>query len=306
MFTADMTFEKIVEKTKRMLGKNYRGDQEVIPVYSIPSPIEGHTDAFSTVSNGGFTDNEVALIKDKTKNYAWWVAYKGYLLDIITMQDIPALFIQGSEVGNINPNVLNFNGLTEGSYYLPINRTNIIGEVDNTSNHIFVQFMQGDEKIEYEADIIGNNNDSIAINGTVYNFFAGRLFPEDKVIVDNNLTYPIYLISNLDYYYIPTIGEQGEALGGAHDTEPTIRNNLEILEDACEMVIRESAEWTNRMVNTKLINECWPIIVKCSCIAYLNRGAEGLNSQSELGQQNVFNDWVEILHKQLINRRHVL
>ena len=98
----------------------------------------------------------------------------------------------------------------------------------------------------------------------------------------------------------------GEALGGAHDAEPTIRDNLEILEDTCEMVIHEAAQWTNRMINTSFMNDCWPVIVKCSCMAYLNRGAEGLNSQSELGQQNVYNDWITILHRQVTNRRYVM
>ena len=44
MLTTDITFEKIVEKTKRMLGKNYRGDKEMVPVYSTLVPIEDHTD----------------------------------------------------------------------------------------------------------------------------------------------------------------------------------------------------------------------------------------------------------------------
>ena len=39
MFATGITFENIVEKTKRMLGKNYRGDKEVVPVYSAFSPI---------------------------------------------------------------------------------------------------------------------------------------------------------------------------------------------------------------------------------------------------------------------------
>ena len=39
MLTTEMTFDKIVEKTKRMLGKNYRGDTEMVPVYSELSPI---------------------------------------------------------------------------------------------------------------------------------------------------------------------------------------------------------------------------------------------------------------------------
>ena len=76
--------------------------------------------------------------------------------------------------------------------------------------------------------------------------------------------------------------------------------------DICRMVIHEAAQWTNRKADTNLMNECWPVIVKCSCVAYLNRGAEGLNSQSELGQQNVYTDWVALLHQQITNRRHIL
>ena len=305
MLTTDITFEKIVEKTKRMLGKNYRGDKESIPVQSEPAPIEGHTDAFLSVSNGGFTEEEVALIKEKTKNYAWWVANKGYLVDG-TMQEIPALFIYGSEIGSVSPDVLNFNGLTENNFYLPINRTNITGDVNNSPNHVYVQFILDGTKIEYETDRNGNNSGLIEIDGVTYNFYPGRLYPEDRVVIDNNVLYPIQLISNLDYYYIPSIGSVGEALEGAHDFTPMIRDNLEILEDTCEMVIYEAAQWTNRMVNTSLMNDCWPVIVKCSCIAYLNRGAEGLGSQSELGQQNVYNDWIALMHKQITNRRYII
>ena len=72
------------------------------------------------------------------------------------------------------------------------------------------------------------------------------------------------------------------------------------------MVCHEAAQWTNRHLGTSLLNDCWPVIVKCSCMAYLNRGAEGLNSQSELGQQNVYNDWVKLMHQQITNRRYVM
>ncbi len=81
------------------------------------------------------------------------------------------------------------------------------------------------------------------------------------------------------------------------------------IQDICTMVIREAAEWTNRFTEAQLVevmNDCWPVIVKCSCVAYLNRGAEGLNSQSELGQQNVYNDWVKLMHQQITNRRYVI
>lgn len=304
MLTVDMTFEKIVEKTKRMLGKNYRGDVEIVPVYSIPAPIEGHTDAFLSISNGGFSNEEINLIKEKTKNYAWWVANRGYLIDD-TRKEIPALFIYGSEIGEAEPSVLNFNGLTENSFYLPIDRTDIEGNVNNSSNHLYIRFLLDGEIQEYETNRDGNNGGIVEINNITYKFYTGRLYPEDKVVVDNNIYYPIYLVSNLDYYSISTPGE-AENLGGAHDTEPTERNNLEILEDVCEMVIIEAAQWTNRSANTNLMNDCWPAIIKCACIAYLNRGAEGLNSQSELGQQNAYNDWIALLHKQITNRRYVI
>lgn len=305
MLTTDITFEKIVEKTKRMLGKNYRGDKEMVPVQSLSAPIDGHTDSFLTVSNGGFTNEEVALIKDKTKNYAWWVANRGYLMDS-TQREIPALFIFGSESGNSTPDVLNFNGATTNGFYNPIDRTDKKGNVNDSLNHIYVKFILNGEEKEFETDKNGTSGGVLNIDGTIYNFYSGRLYPEDRVITDNNVFYPIYLISNLEYYYIPVIGEEGESLNGAHDAEPTERNNLEILEDVCEMVIHEAAQWTNRQINTSLMNDCWPVIVKCSCIAYLNRGAEGLDSQSELGQQNVFSDWVTLIHQQITNRRYVL
>lgn len=80
------------------------------------------------------------------------------------------------------------------------------------------------------------------------------------------------------------------------------------LSDVCEMVVNEAAQWTNQTVadNPRLLNENWPVIVKCACMAYLNRGAEGLNSQSELGQQNIYTDWVMLMHKQITNRRYVM
>lgn len=304
MLEGDITFERIVEKTKRMLGKNYRGDKEMVSVHSDLSPIEGHTDSFLTVSNGGFTNEEVALIQEKTKNYAWWVANRGYLVDS-TRREISALFIYGSEIGNVVPDVLNFNGAVSNSFYLPINRTDMKGDVNNSSNHVYVQFMLDGELIKYETDINGTNSGLIEIDGISYEFYAGRLYPEDRIVIENNVVYPIYLISNLEYYYIPSEGE-AEILNGAHNADPVERNNLEILEDVCEMVIHEASQWTNRQVNTRLMNDCWPVIVKCSCMAYLNRGAEGLGSQSELGQQNVYNDWITLMHRQVTNRRYVL
>lgn len=303
MLEGDITFDKIVEKTKRMLGKNYRGDKEMVPVYSELVPIEDRTDSFLVVSNSGFTDEEVALIQEKIKNYSWWVANRGYLVDD-TRKELPALFIYGSEIGNSTPDVLNFKGLNNNGFYLPINRTNMTGDVNNSSNHIFVQFIKDGEKINYETDINGTNNGLIKINEIEYEFYAGRLYPEDRQVINKDIVYPIYLISNLDYYYISE--DTVIALGGAHNADLAEKNNLEILEDVCEMVTHEAAQWTNRKIGTALLNECWPVIIRCACIAYLNRGAEGLSSQSELGQQNVYNDWIALMHKQITNRRYIL
>ena len=301
--SADITFETIIEKTKRMLGENYRGDKEMVPVYSTPAPIEGYTDAFLVVSNSGFTDEENVLIKEKTKNYSWWVANKGYLVDS-SKKEIPALFIYGSEIGRTAPDVLNFNGITKNSFFCSIDRTDIDGTINNSSNHIYIRFELNGELQEFETDRNGNNGGLIVINDNTYEIYAGRLYPEDRKLIDNNLCYPIYLVSNLDYYYISETTV--ENLGGSHDMELIEQNNLEILEDVCDIVTHEAAQWTNRIINTKFLNDCWPVIVKCACIAYLNRGAEGLGSQSELGQQNVYNDWVTLMHQQITNRRYVL
>ena len=112
------------------------------------------------------------------------------------------------------------------------------------------------------------------------------------------------------------IVEKTKRMLGENYREPEVTDEkteteevLTDLEDICAMVIREAAEWTNRFREeqlTEVMNDCWPVIIKCSCIAYLNRGAEGLNSQSELGQQNVYNDWVTVMHKQITNRRYVM
>jgi hypothetical protein len=115
-----------------------------------------------------------------------------------------------------------------------------------------------------------------------------------------------------DNYREQVVASQESSNSNDDITDPAVSDEeIETtdLEDICTMVIREAAEWTNRFQEeqlTEVMNDCWPIIVRCSCIAYLNRGAEGLGSQSELGQQNVYNDWVKIMHQQITNRRYVI
>lgn len=129
-----------------------------------------------------------------------------------------------------------------------------------------------------------------------------KIVEKTKLMLGKNYREPeIAEITEAELDEITTVNEET----GELDTEEVPTD----LEDVCAMVIREAAQWTNRFKEeqlTEVMNDCWPVIVKCSCIAYLNRGAEGLGSQSELGQQNVFNDWVTILHQQVRNRRYVL
>ena len=129
-----------------------------------------------------------------------------------------------------------------------------------------------------------------------------KIVEKTKLMLGKNYREPeIAEITEAELDEITTVNEET----GKLETEETPTD----LEDVCAMVIREAAQWTNRFKEeqlTEVMNDCWPVIVKCSCVAYLNRGAEGLGSQSELGQQNVFNDWVDLMHQQLTNRRYVL
>ena len=129
-----------------------------------------------------------------------------------------------------------------------------------------------------------------------------KIVEKTKLMLGKNYREPeIAEITEADLDKITTVNEET----GELDTEEVPTD----LEDVCAMVIREAAQWTNRFKEeqlTEVMNDCWPVIVKCSCVAYLNRGAEGLGSQSELGQQNVFNDWVALMHQQITNRRYII
>ena len=129
-----------------------------------------------------------------------------------------------------------------------------------------------------------------------------KIVEKTKLMLGKNYREPeIAEITEAELDKITTVNEET----GELETEEVPTD----LEDVCAMVIREAAQWTNRFKEeqlTEVMNDCWPVIVKCSCVAYLNRGAEGLGSQSELGQQNVFNDWVALMHQQITNRRYII
>ena len=129
-----------------------------------------------------------------------------------------------------------------------------------------------------------------------------KIVEKTKLMLGKNYREPeIAEITEAELDEITTVNEET----GKLETEETPTD----LEDVCAMVIREAAQWTNRFKKeqlTEVMNDCWPVIVKCSCVAYLNRGAEGLGSQSELGQQNVYNDWVALMHQQITNRRYII
>ena len=129
-----------------------------------------------------------------------------------------------------------------------------------------------------------------------------KIVEKTKLMLGKNYREPeIAEITEAELDEITTVNEET----GELETEEVPTD----LEDICSMVIREAAQWTNRFKEeqlTEVMNDCWPVIVKCSCVAYLNRGAEGLGSQSELGQQNVYNDWVALMHQQITNRRYII
>ena len=129
-----------------------------------------------------------------------------------------------------------------------------------------------------------------------------KIVEKTKLMLGKNYREPeIAEITEAELDEITTVNEETREL----ETEEVPTD----LEDVCAMVIREAAQWTNRFKEeqlTEVMNDCWPVIVKCSCVAYLNRGAEGLGSQSELGQQNVYNDWVALMHRQITNRRYII
>lgn len=129
-----------------------------------------------------------------------------------------------------------------------------------------------------------------------------KIVEKTKLMLGKNYREPeIAEITKAELDEITTVNEET----GKLEAEMTPTD----LEDVCAMVIREAAQWTNRFKEeqlTEVMNDCWPVIVKCSCVAYLNRGAEGLGSQSELGQQNVYNDWVALMHRQITNRRYII
>ena len=129
-----------------------------------------------------------------------------------------------------------------------------------------------------------------------------KIVEKTKLMLGKNYREPeIAEITETELDEITTVNEET----GELETEKVPTD----LKDVCAMVIREAAQWTNRFKEeqlTEVMNDCWPVIVKCSCVAYLNRGAEGLGSQSELGQQNVYNDWVALMHQQITNRRYII
>lgn len=136
----------------------------------------------------------------------------------------------------------------------------------------------------------------------ILNMTFEKIVEKTKLMLGKNYREPeIAEITEAELDEITTVNEET----GELNTEEMPTD----LEDVCAMVIREAAQWTNRFKEeqlTEVMNDCWPVIVKCSCIAYLNRGAEGLGSQSELGQQNVYNDWVALMHRQITNRRYII
>ena len=68
----------------------------------------------------------------------------------------------------------------------------------------------------------------------------------------------------------------------------------------CDIVIDEALSYIKKSESENVLQEIYAIIVKNATIAFLNRGAENLKSQNELGQSANYINWAETLHNELL------
>jgi len=76
----------------------------------------------------------------------------------------------------------------------------------------------------------------------------------------------------------------------------------QVLRHISDTVIDEALDCSHRQENDGNLKILKAIIVQSIVIAYQNRGSEGLKSQSELGQNNSFVDWMEYLQNNIIQK----
>lgn len=80
------------------------------------------------------------------------------------------------------------------------------------------------------------------------------------------------------------------------------QSDEKVIREIGETVIDEALSTSHRLENEATLKDLKAIIVETIVIAYQNRGAESLKSQSELGQSNSFVDWMEYLETNIVKK----
>lgn len=80
------------------------------------------------------------------------------------------------------------------------------------------------------------------------------------------------------------------------------QSDAQVISKIGDTVIDEALNVSHRIENDDTLKDLKAIIIESIIIAYQNRGAESLVSQSELGQSNSFVDWSKYLETNIINK----
>lgn len=80
------------------------------------------------------------------------------------------------------------------------------------------------------------------------------------------------------------------------------QSDEKVIKNIGDTVIDEAISVSHRPEDEATLKDLKAIIVESIIIAYQNRGAESLKSQSELGQSNSFVDWMEYLETNIVKK----
>lgn len=79
-------------------------------------------------------------------------------------------------------------------------------------------------------------------------------------------------------------------------------SDTQVISNIGDTVINEALDLSHMTESSQTLGTLRAIIIEAIVIAYQNRGAESLKSQSELGQSNSFVDWMEYLEANIIKK----
>lgn len=78
-------------------------------------------------------------------------------------------------------------------------------------------------------------------------------------------------------------------------------DDTKVLENYRWLILNEALDICNMSESSNNLLSIEAIVVQAMIIAYQNRGAEGMASQNELGQNNTYIHWLDYLRDNLIN-----